>query len=229
MSFLTLKKPDHEYLERFVRAQRTLLVTYPVQSGKLTPTPGFGHTGFRHAGFRHTEMLEPLGSGRAVFERAVAGLEAWAVYPAWMTLYPHHAPICEGEGVALVTGFAPVWTVSAVRIVAVERAARRFSFTLGTPRNTRSRGRSVSASCGPTTTACGTGSRRSRGPGTRLPNSARRFYGSCRHALLWIRCGRCGVLSVTPRPHAPQTNRFNSRLLFHSTLQFNDVTPSPRY
>ncbi len=132
MSFLTLKKPDHEYLERFVRAQRTLPVTYPVQSGDLTPTPGFGHTGFRHAGFRHTEVLEPLGSGRAVFERAVAGLEAWAVYPAWMTLYPHHAPIREGEGVALVTGFAPVWTVSAVRIVAVERAARRFSFTLGT-------------------------------------------------------------------------------------------------
>lgn len=43
----------------------------------------------------------------------------------------HHAPMREGEVVALVVGVAPVWTV-AVRIVVVERAARHFSFTLGT-------------------------------------------------------------------------------------------------
>ena len=119
MPFLSLGKPDRARLEAFVRAQRTLPVTY---NGTLTPTPGF----------RYTKTLEPLGRGRDVFERAVAGLQAWAVYPAWITLYPHHAPICEGEVVALVAGIAPVWTLSAVRIVAVPRTPRQFSFTLGT-------------------------------------------------------------------------------------------------
>ena len=122
MSFLTLQKPDRARLERFVRAQRTLPVTYPVQSNNLTPTPGF----------RHTKVLDPLGSGREVFERAVAGLQTWAVYPAWMTLYPHHAPIREGEVVVLVAGIAPAWTLSAVRIVTVFQTPRQFSFTLGT-------------------------------------------------------------------------------------------------
>lgn len=118
MSFLTLRKPDRVSLERFVQAQRALPVTY---SGGLTPAPGF----------RHTRTLEPLGSGQKVFEQAVTGLQAWAVYPPWATLYPHHAPMCKGEVVALVVGVAPVWTV-AVRIMEVERAVRRFSFTLGT-------------------------------------------------------------------------------------------------
>ena len=47
-------------------------------------------------------------------------------------MYPNRAPLCEGEVIALVAGVAPVWTVSAVRIVAVERAAQHFSFTLVT-------------------------------------------------------------------------------------------------
>jgi len=76
--------------------------------------------------------LEPLGSGPGVFARAVAGLEAWAVYPAWLTLYPHPAPPAEGTCAALLTGFGPVWTVSAVRVVAARRTPQRFSFTLGT-------------------------------------------------------------------------------------------------
>ncbi len=119
VSFIVFKKPESASLKHFVHTQRALPVTY---SGSLAPTPGL----------RYTKTLEPLGSGQEVFEQAAAGLAAWAVYPAWLTLYPHHAPVREGEMVALVAGVAPVWTVSAVRIVAAQRTARRFSFTLGT-------------------------------------------------------------------------------------------------
>lgn len=114
-----MTKPGITDLKRFIETQSALSVTY---SGHIAPTPGFGYK----------KTVKPLGSGAHFLERVVAGLEAWAVYPAWMTLYPALAPPEEGTCVALVAGSAPIWTVNAVRVVAVERAARRFSFTLGT-------------------------------------------------------------------------------------------------
>ena len=119
MPLVTLKKPSRSDLKRVVQAQRGLPVTY---SGDVEPTPGF----------RYTKTVKPLGSGVDLFEGAVAGLEAWAVYPAWMTLYPASAPLKEGTCVALATGVGPVWTVNTVRVVAVLRTPRRLSFTLGT-------------------------------------------------------------------------------------------------
>lgn len=116
---MTLKRPDEAGLERFLQAQSALPVTY--------------HGGLEaKAGFTFKRTARPLGSGPQVFERAVLGLKGWAVYPGWLRLYPHPAPLAEGTCIALVTGFAPVWTVSAVRVVAVEHTAQRFSFTLGT-------------------------------------------------------------------------------------------------
>lgn len=119
MSFITLKRPDEAGLERFLQAQRALPVTY--------------HSSLEaKAGFTFRRTPQPLGSGQQVFERAVSGLKGWAVYPAWLRLYPHPAPLAEGTCVALLTGFSPVWTVSAVRVVATEASERHFSFTLGT-------------------------------------------------------------------------------------------------
>ena len=119
MPLVTPKKPSLKDLERVVHVQRDLPVTY---SGDVAPAPGF----------HYTRTVKPLGSGVDLFEKAVAGLGAWAVYPAWMTLYPASAPLTEGTCVALVTGLGPVWTVNAVRVVAVLRTPRRLSFTLGT-------------------------------------------------------------------------------------------------
>ena len=90
--------------------------------GPLEPTPGF----------RFTRKRWPLGDGPEVFAKAVAGLEAWAVYPSWMTLYPTRAPLREGSIVALVAGIFPVWTPSAVQIIAVKSTSQQVSFTLGT-------------------------------------------------------------------------------------------------
>jgi uncharacterized protein (UPF0548 family) len=119
MSFMTLKRPDEAGSERFLQAQSALPITY--------------HGGLEaKAGFTFKRTPQPLGSGLQVFERAVLGLKGWAVYPAWLRLYPHPAPLAEGTCVALLTGFAPVWTVSAVRVVATEASERHFSFTLGT-------------------------------------------------------------------------------------------------
>lgn len=119
MSFFNFKKPGSGDLEPFVRSQSTQTVTY---DGPLEPTSGFSFTQKRWL----------LGDGPEVFARAVSGLEAWAVYPAWMTLHPNRAPLREGSVVALVAGISPVWTLSAVRIVAVKRTSQQFSFTLGT-------------------------------------------------------------------------------------------------
>jgi uncharacterized protein (UPF0548 family) len=119
VAFVGFGKPGETELKRFVQVQRTQPVTY---RGALAA----------RAGFTFGRTLEPLGDGPEVFARAVAGLQAWAVYPAWLTLYPSPASVRDGVVVALVTGASPIWTVSAVRVVAVERAPQRFSFTLGT-------------------------------------------------------------------------------------------------
>lgn len=119
MSLVSLKKPDASDLERVIQAQRDLPVTY---GGSLMPTPGF----------RYQRTLEPLGYGPHVWERAVSGLEAWAVYPPWITLQPNRTPVREGGCAALLTGLAPVWVVSVVRVVEVGQTPIWFGFTLGT-------------------------------------------------------------------------------------------------
>ncbi len=118
MSFFNFKKPGSGDLEPFVKSQSTQTVTY---DGPLEPTSGFSFT----------QKRWPVGDGPEVFAKAVLGLEAWAVYPSWMTLYPTHAPLHKGTVVALVAGI-PVWTLSAVRIIDVENTPQQFSFTLGT-------------------------------------------------------------------------------------------------
>lgn len=119
MSFLNFNKPGNSDLERFVKAQSAQTVTY---DGPLEPTSGFSFTQKRWL----------LGDGPEVFTKASSGLEAWAVYPTWMTLHPNRAPLREGSVVALVAGISPVWTLSAVRIIAVKRTSQQFGFTLGT-------------------------------------------------------------------------------------------------
>lgn len=119
MAFVKFGKPDETELKRFVQTQRARLITH---RGTLEARPGLT--------FRRT--LEPLGDGPEVFARAVAGLQAWVVYPAWLTLYPNLISVRDGVVVALVAGISLIWTVSAVRVVAVKSTARRFSFTLAT-------------------------------------------------------------------------------------------------
>ncbi len=121
MPFLTFSvtRPGSAVLGKTLATQSSLPATF---DGPLQPT----------AGFRFARRLEPLGTGEDVFARAVQGLQAWAVYPGWMTLYPHPALVQKGVCVAFVTGVTPFWTVSAVRIAEVERSPGRFAFTLRT-------------------------------------------------------------------------------------------------
>ena len=119
VTFITLGELKPEQLEKFLAAQHTQTVTY---DGPVTPTPGF----------RFTRTLCFLGDGPGVFERAVSGLEAWAVYPAWLTLYPAQPPLRVGTDVALITGLSSLKTVSIVRVVSTERDDEHAAFTLGT-------------------------------------------------------------------------------------------------
>ena len=119
VSFVSFGTLSPARLERFIAAQKEQSVTY---DGLVVPT----------AGFRFTRTLKPLGDGPEVWAKAAAGLEAWAVYPTWMTLYPAQPPLNVGTDVALVTGLGPLKTVSAVRVVSLERDNRHAAFTLGT-------------------------------------------------------------------------------------------------
>ncbi len=117
--FISLGKLSPIKLEKFVAVQCTQTVTY---DGPVVPTPGF----------RFTRTLAALGDGSEVFERAVAGLEAWAVYPAWLTLCPAQPPLKAGTNVVLITGLGSLKTVSTVRVVSTERDNAHAAFTLGT-------------------------------------------------------------------------------------------------
>ena len=117
--FISLGRLSPNRLEKFVATQREQTVTY---DGPVVPTPGF----------RFTRTLKPLGDGPNVFDRAVSGLEAWAVYPSWLTLYPAQPPLKIGTDVALITGLGLLKTVSAVRVVSLERDNAHAAFTLGT-------------------------------------------------------------------------------------------------
>ena len=119
VSFVSFGTLSPARLEQFVEAQREQTVTY---DGLVVPTPGF----------RFTRTLKPLGDGQDVFNRAVSGLEAWAVYPSWLTLYPAQQPLKGGTDVALITGLGLLKTVSAVRVVSLERDNAHAAFTLGT-------------------------------------------------------------------------------------------------
>lgn len=123
MSFLNLKKPSAAALQRFTEVQCAKGLSYlgPYMTEQRAPPPGFAAKRTR----------AQLGAGEEVFRRAVAGLKTWAVYPAWMSLYPQRAPIEVGTCVAIATSLG-VHTLSAVQVIDVQETPSRFSFTLGT-------------------------------------------------------------------------------------------------
>jgi uncharacterized protein (UPF0548 family) len=86
-----------------------------------------------------------LGTGLAIFERAIAAMRRWAMFDIdWLTLLRRDAPIAVGEIVAIVPRHFGVLSISPCRIVYVidehDAQSARFGFGYGTLPNHVGRG-----------------------------------------------------------------------------------------
>ncbi len=85
------------------------------------------------SGYHHVRAGTGLGTGDRVWERACAGIRAWAAHRgAGITVVPADTPITEGTTVAVITAAGPLRVLAACRIVRVVDEAERFGFAYGT-------------------------------------------------------------------------------------------------
>ncbi len=120
-----VRKPDAEHLSHFLARQRTAPLTYTEVGASFDaelPT-----------GYHHVRDGIDLGAAPATWERAKAGIRAWAAHRgAGMTVVPADAPIAEGTTVAVLTSLGPLHVLSACRIVRVVDEPDRYGFAYGT-------------------------------------------------------------------------------------------------
>jgi uncharacterized protein (UPF0548 family) len=119
------RTPDAEQLSHFLARERTSPLTYDEVGASfdvdLPP------------GYHHVRVGVDLGRGDDVWERACAGLRAWAAHRgAGVVIAPADAPITEGTTVAIITKVWPLHVLAACRIVQVVDEADRFGFAYGT-------------------------------------------------------------------------------------------------
>lgn len=114
-------------VERFLRAQAGTAVSYHEVGASREGAP---------AGYNLDHNRVRIGRGATAFEKAVAALRAWRMFPApWTRIAPEQAPIREGQVVAMQAHALGLWWLNACRIVYVidETApVRRFGFAYGT-------------------------------------------------------------------------------------------------
>jgi len=120
-----VRKPDAEHLSHFLARQRTAPLTYT--------EVGASFDAELPAGYHHVSEGTDLGVRDDVWERAKAGIRAWAAHRgAGMTVVPADAPIVEGTTVAVLTSLGPLHVLSACRIVRVIDEPDRYGFAYGT-------------------------------------------------------------------------------------------------
>ena len=121
----SLRRPDAARLAQFLADQRSAPLTYP--------EVGASFDAELPAGYHHVRAGTELGHGDEVWQRACAGVRAWAAHRgAGMTVVPAGAPIVEGTTVAALTSLGPLHVLTACRIVRVVDEPDRFGFAYGT-------------------------------------------------------------------------------------------------
>jgi uncharacterized protein (UPF0548 family) len=121
----SVRTPDEARLARFLAEQSTAPLTYTEVGATFDDD--------LPVGYHHVRAGTDLGNGDAVWERACAGIRAWAAHRgAGMTVVPADAPIVEGATVAVLTSLGPIHVLSACRIVQVIDEPDRFGFAYGT-------------------------------------------------------------------------------------------------
>lgn len=108
--FLRRRPSEHE-IRDFIAAQAALPFSYP----DVGATRGEGP-----AGYTRDHNRVRLGSGQAVYERAVIALRDWRMFAvAGVELCWPNAPIEPGTTVAILAGDHGLWSLNACRIVYV--------------------------------------------------------------------------------------------------------------
>ena len=124
--FLT-HKPSDSLIKKFIASQEDLPFTYDEVGATRGRLP---------EGYAHDHNSITLGTGRAVFQKAVAALRAWEQFDlGWVTIVPAGVPIKEGAVVAVQAQTFGVWSLSAARVVYVVNeldAVSGFGFAYGT-------------------------------------------------------------------------------------------------
>jgi uncharacterized protein (UPF0548 family) len=120
-----MRHPDAEHLAHFLARERTSPLTYSEIGASFDDE--------MPAGYHHVRAGTTLGTGHAVWERARAGIRAWAAHRgAGMTVAPVDAPIEDGTTVAVITRAGPAVVLASCRIVVVVDEPDRFGFAYGT-------------------------------------------------------------------------------------------------
>jgi len=124
---MLLHRPDRDEIRAFIADQAPLPFSYP-EVGATRGTPP--------AGYRIAHHRVGLGSGHAVFERAITALRDWRMFalPGVELCWPD-APIAVGTTVAILAGAGRLWSLNACRIVYVvdeHDALVRAGFAYGT-------------------------------------------------------------------------------------------------
>jgi len=119
-----LRKPSRETIARFIESQCDLPFSYSQIGGTQAQPP---------AGFVIDRNAIELGSGKEVYDRAVAALRGWKQFDlGWVMAVPSGLPIEAGTTVAVQAETLGVWSLSACRIVYVIEDERNFGFAYGT-------------------------------------------------------------------------------------------------
>ena len=123
-----LRQPGRDAINRFLSRQGGLPFSYAEVGGtRGAVPPGYD--------VDHNRVL--LGTGEAVFERAISAVRSWQMFSlGWVRVFDPAAPIGVGTTVAVVGTFCGVHSVNACRIVyTIDEDAdglRRFGFAYGT-------------------------------------------------------------------------------------------------
>lgn len=124
----TLKKPDLAAMERFRASQSSVPFTYAEVGATKSKFP---------VGFAHDRNEIVLGKGRDIFDRAVAGLFGWKMFPNWAVIYPPEFKPAPNEVLTMLFHLAGIYWKSAGRIVYLvdesdESVKHRLGFAYGT-------------------------------------------------------------------------------------------------
>jgi uncharacterized protein (UPF0548 family) len=124
---LTFRSPSDDVIAGLLTSQQNVSLTYSpggMTRDELAPT-----------GFNRDHLRVQLGQGEAVFERAVAALNAWTMFhQGWVELRGDGPPRV-GQVVAVVARFGPMRWLNACRVLYLidERTpTRRVGFGYGT-------------------------------------------------------------------------------------------------
>ena len=125
-----LRRPTDKVIADFLEQQRALHLTYAAAGA----TRGDDWP----AGFNHDRNSALLGHGADVFEKAVAALRVWRMFPpGWTEILPPNAGQTEGNCVVVVFRIFGVWWLNATRILFTldesgDGVKRRIGFAYGT-------------------------------------------------------------------------------------------------